>query len=220
MSEIVRVFDRIPSFDPKSRNYPIRALLTPTTPRSYTWSCTQVLDQGSEGACVGFGWAGELQARPVVVPTSNMRGFQLYNEAKRLDEWEGENYEGTSVLAGAKAVLGHGFMDEYRWAFSLQDALIALGYHGPIVTGFMWKEGMLEPDSEGWIHYTGRDVGGHCTVWRAVNVTHRGVLVQNSWGLEWGMNGCAHMSWDDFAAAMANEGEVCVPVRRDKVGTW
>ena len=215
-----RTFDRLPSFDPKSKNYPIRALLTPTTPRSYTWGCTQVLNQGAEGACVGFGWAGELQAKPVVVPVTNDRARQIYHEAQQLDEWPGENYEGTSVLAGAKVLQKHGFLSEYRWAFSLDDALIALGYHGPIVTGFTWKSGMMEPDSEGYIHYTGDDVGGHCTFWRAVNVRRRGLLVQNSWDLDWGMNGCAHMSWDDFGLAMENGGEVCVPVRRDAVGTW
>lgn len=216
-----RTFDRLVSFDSRSRNFPARTLVSQELPpRSYTWSCSQVLDQGADGACVGFGWSGELLARPAVVAgINNDQASRLYKAAQRVDEWEGEDYEGTSVLAGAKVVQTAGFMQEYRWAFDLPEVLRTIGYHGPVVTGFMWKSGMMQPDSNGWIHYTGDDVGGHCTLWRAVNVTHHGLLVHNSWGSGWGQNGTAHMSWDDFGLAMENQGEVCVPVGRDKVGT-
>jgi len=70
-----RTFDRLPEFDERSRNFPIGLHLlvhygaeaAALVPRSYTWSAGEVLDQGREGACVGFGWSGELLARPSVV---------------------------------------------------------------------------------------------------------------------------------------------------------
>lgn len=62
--------DRLVQFDERSRGYGIVPLLEAqdkTQPRSYTWGCDiRTLDQGREGACVGFAWAGEAAARPVV----------------------------------------------------------------------------------------------------------------------------------------------------------
>ena len=34
----------------------------------------------------------------------------IYKQAQTLDEWPGDDYEGTSVLAGAKAVQAEGYM--------------------------------------------------------------------------------------------------------------
>ena len=49
-----RRLDRIPFHDERSRNFPLRAMLTTAqqkAPRSYTWACAYFLDQGQEGAC-------------------------------------------------------------------------------------------------------------------------------------------------------------------------
>jgi hypothetical protein len=60
--------DRLPQFDERSRGYPIRALVTEQAPlRSRGWACPTWLDQGQEGACVGFSWSHELCAYPVPV---------------------------------------------------------------------------------------------------------------------------------------------------------
>ena len=101
--------DRIVQFDDRSRNYPIRAQITPkqaSKPRSYTWSVGKGLDQGNEGSCVGFSWAHELIARPAVFLYAdyNYARNQIYKAAQEIDEWPGVAYEGTSVLAGAKIV--------------------------------------------------------------------------------------------------------------------
>ena len=111
--------DRIVQFDEESREYPIRALVpTASKPRSYTWRCDAWLDQGYEGACVGFSFSHELAARPSVVKnTSYNSGIWVYNQARMVDEWPGENYDGTSVLAGAKVLTANGYFKEYRWAF-------------------------------------------------------------------------------------------------------
>ena len=92
-------------FDERSRNFPIRPLLSDKPLRSYTWRCFDHLNQGTEGSCVGFAWTHEMAARPSEVQGLNYdSAFGIYQTAKTLDPWEGENYAGTSILAGIKAV--------------------------------------------------------------------------------------------------------------------
>ncbi len=112
-----RTFDRKQQFDERSREYPIRTMVS-EKPRSYTWGCLAHLDQGVEGACVGYAWSHELAARPVVVrDLTNESAYHIYKEAQKIDPWEGD-YEGTSVLAGAQIVAAQGYISEYRWAFA------------------------------------------------------------------------------------------------------
>lgn len=52
-------------------------------------------DQGTEGACVGFGSSR-------VMTHLNSKRYDarwLYHEAQKIDEWPGEDYEGTSLRA-------------------------------------------------------------------------------------------------------------------------
>jgi len=213
-----RTLDRLPSFDERSRGFPIRTLISASQPRSYTWFCGTTLDQGREGACVGYGWAHERAARPVIRSVTEADAFSLYNRAQELDEWAGEDYDGTSVIAGAKAAEERGWLKEYRWAFGLQDLLMAISYHGPVVLGVNWWEGMRDPDIKGFIHVTGDVIGGHCLLARGVNVPARTVLLHQSWGPDWGKTkwgpGTCLISWDDMAALLLDQGEACVPVVR------
>lgn len=154
--------DRLPQFDERSRSFPIRSLFASASEgrvRSYTWRCDTWLDQGQEGACVGHGVAHEIAARPVVRPADSALAFDIYHRARQLDEWEGESYEGTSVLAGMKAATEKGFYTEYRWAFGLEDVVRSLGYKGPVVLGVNWYSGMFSSDDRG-IHPRERRPGG------------------------------------------------------------
>jgi hypothetical protein len=63
-------------------------------------------DQGYDPSCVGFAWVHWLETGPIrhpnwphppIVPTD------VYRDAQRVDEWPGENYQGTSVRAGRRA---------------------------------------------------------------------------------------------------------------------
>lgn len=137
---------RIEQFDPRSLNFPIRALLTAgEQPRSYLWPCEVWLDQGAVGACVGFSCAAELAAEPVPVPgMTNAEGLRIYKAAQQLDPWPGDAYEGTSVLAGVKVLQAEGHISEYRWAFGLDDLVLALGHKGPAVLGLNWYANMYD----------------------------------------------------------------------------
>lgn len=210
-----RMLDRVVHFDERSRNYPIRELLATAAPRSYTWACKPHLNQGSEGACVGFAWAHELAARPVVVPNvDNTAALKVYHEAQTLDEWPGEDYDGTSVLAGAKAVQADGYMPEYRWAFSLDDLILAIGNHGPAVLGINWYNDMFNPSLMGWVKPTGGIAGGHAILARGVNIKKRYVTLRNSWGISWGCLGDCKISFDDLEFLLNDNGEACIPVQR------
>jgi hypothetical protein len=207
--------DRREQFDERSRAFPIRALV-PTKPRSYTWRCCVTLDQGREGACVGFAWAHEVSARPLELRQETSDALWFYREAQKVDEWPGENYSGTSVLAGAKVVQREGFLTEYRWAFGLQDLVLALGYKGPAVLGIPWYEGMYEPDPKGIIRPTGRVAGGHAILANGVNVKRELVRLHNSWGPDYGLGGSAFISFGDLERLLHEDGEACIPVVRTR----
>jgi hypothetical protein len=219
--------DRVVLFDEASRDYPIMeapVVRRAKAPRSYTWSLGTTLDQGSEGACVGFGWAHELLARPAVVSGIDNRAARerLYWEIQRRDPWPGGAYpgaspfyEGTAVLTGAQYAHGLGAMAEYRWSFSLAELVMAIGYAGPAVLGLNWYEGMFEPDERGYIRPTGSLAGGHCIVARGVSLKYGYVLLHNSWGASWGKNGTCLISFNDLDRLLHEQGEACIPVRRN-----
>lgn len=219
MSDVPRKLDRLVQFDERSRNFPIRALV-PKKPRSYTWSVNIWLDQGQEGACVGFAWAHELAGKPVIYNNVDnaFARERIYKEAQKIDAYPGEDYEGTSVLAGAQVVQKQlKAMDEYRWAFGLDDLWLAVGHAGPAVLGINWYEGMFDADAKGFVHVTGSIAGGHAIVCYGVNQREKFFRLHNSWGRNWGINGNCAVTFDDMDRLLHEEGEACIPVKRLKV---
>ena len=213
-----RRLDRIREFDDRSRNFPIRTLIAEQKPRSYTWNCPIWLDQKREGACVGYAFAHEAAARPVKVQGVNeITARKVYEDAKLNDQWPGESYEGTSVLGGAKACVKRGWYTEYRWAFSLDDVLLTIGYHGPVVLGIDWYEGMMDANSIGLIRVAGRISGGHSILAVGVSLRKRLVRLHNSWGKDWGLDGDCYISFDDLDKLLIAQGEACVPIGRKLV---
>jgi hypothetical protein len=209
-----RTFDRLPSIDERNALYPMRTLVAAKPLRSYTWRCNTWLDQGSEGACVGFAWAHDVAARPRERLIDGFDARNIYHAAQRVDEWPGEDYEGTSVLGGAKVCHELGHFAEYRWATSLDDLLLGIGYFGPAVLGVNWYQGMSNTDDDGYIHAVGSVLGGHAILAHSVNVKQQYVVLHNSWGQSWGVNGRAKILFEDLEALLNQDGEACIPVRR------
>lgn len=208
--------DRVPEFDERSRDYPVTVLLTGDEPlRGKAWYCSARLDQGREGACVGFGWSHEAAAYPAHVPNvTNAVAREVYLRAQFLDQWPGEAYSGTSVLAGAKVAKERGWVLEYRWAFSEEDLARAIGYIGPAVIGIPWLEGMRRPDAKGYIHPTGAQVGGHAIMVRGFSAYLKRYRLTNSWGSSWGINGECFITRADMAYLLSLRGDACIPVTR------
>ena len=216
---------RLVHFDERSRNYPVRKLLAKDQkqPRKRTWRCLQVLDQGVEGACVGAACTHELIARPKEVKGLNMKFARerVYWEAQKLDPWEGgaypgakPKYEGTSVLAGVKVLQQMGYVKEYRWAFGIDDLILAVSHIGPVVLGVVWYEGMFEPHSCGYLHITGKLSGGHAILCNGINPKEEYFTLHNSWGPKWGNTGEAKISFEEMRRLLKEDGEAVVPVVR------
>jgi hypothetical protein len=166
---------------------------------------------------VGFGITHELIARPAAARgLGDAYANGLYQEAKTIDPWEGEDYEGTSVLAGVEVARRRGWIDGYYWCFSLKDVLLALSYKGPVVIGVPWYEGMKNTDKDGYIWPTGEILGGHCVCLNSVSVTSKDVGGPNSWGIKWGRAGSFRMTWAALEAALYKGGEAVTFVGRHR----
>ncbi|HEX9718805.1 MAG TPA: C1 family peptidase [Ramlibacter sp.] len=88
---------------------------------TYRYHKIPVLDQGTEGACTGFGLATVAnylltlrKVEPDPVPVSPR---MLYEMARRYDEWPGENYSGSSARGAMKGWQKHGVCAEQQWKY-------------------------------------------------------------------------------------------------------
>jgi hypothetical protein len=201
--------DRVPRFDERSRAFPVRAAVPVSKPRSWTWRCDAYLDQGQEGACVGFSRAHEIAARPRVSAATEPLAHRIYRRAQQLDEWAGEAYSGSSVLGGVKAAQELGYVTEFRWAFGVDDLALGVSYRGPAVLGVNWYEGMYAPGPDGFLRVTGRQTGGHAILCRGYSLRRDAFLLHNSWGRSWGWQGCAWLSRADMDRLLREDGEAC-----------
>jgi hypothetical protein len=88
---------------------------------------TKVLDQGSEGACTGFGLAGVLnyldqqrQRQVEAKPRGPVSARMLYEMARKFDEWPGDNYSGSSCRGAIKGWQNMGVCTEDLWPYHAQ----------------------------------------------------------------------------------------------------
>jgi hypothetical protein len=96
-------------------------------------------NQGEEGACVGFSSSRMM----TLLNRKRYDATWLYNEAKKNDEWDGEDYEGTTVRAAMDVLRTEGHrpylagqtrpldlqegISANRWATRVEQLLAVLG---------------------------------------------------------------------------------------------
>lgn len=220
-----RKFDWKARFDNRSKKYPIRGMLWANPRRvDKVWEIGPILDQGREGACVGFGWTAQTLAEPFSTPPEKLNprdpekfALHVYRWAQKIDEWPGENYEGTSVLAGARVLHKLKFISSYSWAFSVDEVIDGILTKGPVVLGIPWYDGMYSAPG-GVVTVKGPKVGGHCILAIGYKVSsplfngRPSVVLQNSWGPAWGINGVAEIDVEQLRSLLSQSGEACLPL--------
>jgi len=226
-----RRLDWKPNFDERSKGFGVGSLVS-QQPVDITkptiWQHGTVLDQGAEGACVGFAWTGATIAKPMPPETQpefaqgNSFAINLYKEAQKIDPWPGENYSGTSVLAGAKIAKEKGIIDEYRWCFSIEELRDAVINVGPVVIGVNWYKDMYSTDNNGIVKVAGDHVGGHAIMVTGFipdyNVNNLSTPVfewVNSWGPGYGKGGRGYITYKDMERLIEERAEMCVPIKKN-----
>lgn len=204
-----RVYGR--KFKADKRDYSLKKLRVSRTSRFWRddrWRG----DQGYTPECVGFASAHLLSTRPHV-QWLNPHG--IYSLAQYLDEWSGENYDGTSVRAAMKVLQLLGFIDVYGFAFNVLQVRDYILENGPVVLGISWLEGMENPDKDAVIHATGRDLGGHAIL--ATGYKRGKFRLLQSWGPSWGDKGHCWLSLHDLDKLLTMDGEAVTPTERKLV---
>lgn len=171
------------------------------------------LNQFQEGACTGFGEEHVRALSPYPQHTSNLIAREVYLEARRQDEWPGEDYEGSSVNGAMKAARLFGYITSWMWARTTSEARHGLSYHGAGEAGTWWWTGMWDTDSNGFIHPTGYKEGGHAYAVSGFGWLNGGryYTIENSWGPDWGVNGSARIWETDLLMLLDDDGELAFP---------
>jgi len=216
-----------PTPTPTRKDNIVKILPTPTptptpstTPKrkSMYWESNEWWgNQGNTSQCVGYAWAHWIEdgpirhggIPPIVDPT------YIYVNAQKIDEWPGENYDGTSIRAGAKFLKSINKISSYYWAFDLKTLIDTVLYLGPVVCGTNWYHGMFYPNASGVIRPTGRVLGGHAYVINGIDIDKKLFRIKNSWGQRWGKNGFAYISFTDMEKLIRENGEICIAAENE-----
>lgn len=205
---------RLPEFDARSLNYPMRELVS-TKKRIYSkeWKIRQRLNQGNTPRCVGYSIAMEIGMQPYYHNVTEYLANIIYSEAQKIDYWPGEAYAGTSNLAGMLIAQKLGFVPEFRWALKpnpLEDILLCITHIGPVNMGTNWYSGMYTPDTDGVVHITGTNQGGHAWTISQNDWQKKRVYSANSWG-----DAGFWLSYDDLERLIYEDGDAVIPTKRD-----
>lgn len=88
-----------------------------------------ILDQGQEGACTGFGLACVINylrwiAAGMPKKLEPVSPRMLYHFARRFDEYDGENYDGSSCRGALKGWYHNGVCLESSWPYTVGDGVL------------------------------------------------------------------------------------------------
>src|SRR5678816_4086890 len=196
-----------------------------------------ILDQGTEGACTGFGLATVvhylLRSRHIVRDDMECSPRMLYDMARRYDEWPGDKYSGSSARGAMKGWHKHGVCSRAHWVYDVklekqdkklyaqrfEEALrrplgayfrvnhkdliamhAAISEVGILYATSQVHEGWQNVGTDGVIQWTPESqiIGGHA--FAIVAYDEKGFWIQNSWADDWGKDGYAQISYDDWLA--------------------
>jgi hypothetical protein len=184
-----------------------------------------ILDQGKEGACTGFGLAAVINFLGGISESDGSASPRmLYEMAKRFDEWEGEDYSGSSCRGAIRGWYHNGVCLEKDWIYhpkkpgrltparakkaremtigayyrlrpNIVDYHYALNEAGALYVSAKVHVGWQAPKN-GKIKLRPKLIGGHA--FAVVGYNEKGFWVQNSWNRSWGDKGLALWSYEDW----------------------
>lgn len=203
--------------DPRSRQYGV--ISASVDLKQVLWRrYGSILDQGDLGSCTGNALTGALMTGPLYRNRHNYgerTAVAIYKRATAIDEFDGAyppDDTGSSGLAVCKAAVERRMIVEYRWAFGIQQALLAL-QNGPVITGVAWHEGFDHPDQNGRVKLAGEVRGGHEFLVRGYDPDTHTVFCDNSWSKTWGVSGSFVMAVSDWDQLLQQQGDVVQPLR-------
>lgn len=215
---------RLQAFDTRDARFSLGAytlsLPAPTSRVRYWHSYNQYFDQGPTPQCVEYAWHHWLVDSPIRHGELPLWKFgSVYNRAQQIDEWEGDNYDGTSVRAGAKALVELGYISQYLWTWDINTIIDTVLSIGPVVVGTNWYSSMFEPDSakRGLVDLSGSVVGGHAYVINGVNLGAEEFRAKNSWSKDWGRTGHFRIKIRDMERLINEDGEACLATEKKVV---
>jgi hypothetical protein len=204
--------------DPRDREHHLAKLVKPPVGpvRSKYWPMFYVLDQGPTPQCVAFAWTGFLLCYPTRTTPQQLGATytpDVYHAAQKIDEWDGEDYDGTSVRAGAKVLASQKRFKEYLWAWDATTVRDYVLQRGPVVLGTDWMLDMFYPEQHnGFIVPTGPVAGGHAYLVVGYSASRAAFRIVNSWGPLWGVRGRAWLALSDLQTLIDRGAEACSAV--------
>lgn len=207
---------RLVEHDPRSRLYQAPQA---TTPRSVLWGHhAPVLDQGQIGSCTGNATAQLINTDAFAHCRSHYLteadAVKIYSLATHVDGLPGTyppDDSGSSGLGAAKAGVKLGYFTGYKHTFSF-DAFCGALQIQPLIVGTNWYDAMFKPDKKGYVHPTGSVAGGHEYLALGIQYETKTITFLNSWSASWGQNGRFYMTFTDFAALLADQGDATAPI--------
>jgi hypothetical protein len=189
MTTFATGFRQLP--DERDKAFPLSSIMgeSQTRPVSKAWKVGKVLDQGPTNSCVGHACYQLQVSEPIVRSTPPLSPFDIYGEARKIDEFPGEIDAGTSIRAGLNVLRNHGVIQNYYWAQSAEEVVEYLLRFGPVVLGIRWTASMFSPDANGFIRPMGGHGGGHAIVAYAADLNGECVNLRNSYSEDWGIQG-------------------------------
>jgi hypothetical protein len=202
-----------------------------------------IYDQGSEGACCGFGGS-------IMMSILNRKLYDalwLYREAQILDEWaETPPEEGTSLSAtfdvlrtkGHRRLWGgtsrppemdEGIVEVNRWITTVDEMRTAISEGKPILFGINWYNAFYNPvmkksgnrnKEEAWIALESSDpqwgglAGGHCIVGAGASDRRQAIELPNTWGRSYGVKGRVFIPYSAVTRLMGELGECAIVTDR------
>jgi hypothetical protein len=226
-----RIFDRVERWDARNADFPLQLLHDETVAEkplvNKYWTLNVTLDQGNTEGCTGNGTTHMLLATPR--PQKGLDeawATDLYYENRFCDEWPGEDYDGSSVTGAMVATKKWGRINTFVWPRTAREVAVALGYNGPVVIGVDWTQRMMDTDPAGYVHATGKAVGGHCVCligyhlagskWHGSTLTEDAFELKNSWSADWGVSGNALLRPADLDRLLGSGGDAALATKVTK----